>query len=167
MNLKLGTITKTVGLKGEVKVYSTTSLASRRYKKGNKVYVGETLLTIKSYRKLNSDFDVVSFEELPTIESVEPLLKKDILAEKDDSILKKNEFYYVDLENSDIYANNKNIGKVVSVEEFPSQITLKCKTNDDKEFYVPFIPQFIFNVDIENKKIDINLIEGMLWDLQF
>lgn len=170
MYLKIGTITKQVGLKGEVRVYSTTYFASKRYKKGNKVFIklGNDYkeLTIKTYRKLDGSFDVISFEEYPNIDSTIDLMKKDLYALKDESILDKNQFYYSDLENCLVFsADNKEIGKVVSVEEFPAQITLKCVSNNKQEFYVPFIPQFIKNVDILNKKITIEVIEGLLWNL--
>jgi len=167
MYLKIGTITKQIGLKGEVKVYSTTFFAEKRYKKGNVVYIkiGEEYkaLTIRTYRKLDRSFDVISFEEYPNIDSTFDLIKNDLYATKDEKILKKNEYFYSDLVSCKIFSTEGNeLGVVKSVEEFPAQITLKCLSLDKKEFYVPFISQFIKDVDIIEKKIIIELIEGLL-----
>ena len=40
--------------------------------------------------------------------------------------------------------------------------TLLIKLKNEKTFLLPFIDNFIENVDIENKRIDVNLIEGMI-----
>ena len=37
--LSSGKITSTIGIKGEVKVFNTSSFANVRYKKNNKIYV--------------------------------------------------------------------------------------------------------------------------------
>jgi len=169
MYLKLGTITKQVGLKGEVRVYSTTSFASKRYKKGNKVYVeispeNYKELTINSYRKLNGDFDVISFVEYESIDATDELLKKNIFALKENLKLNKGEFFFVDLIDCILLDSKTNqpIGKVTSVEEFPAQLTLKCIDGNNKVFTIPFIKQFIDDVDIENKTIVVEVIEGLL-----
>ena len=53
------------------------------------------------------------------------------------------------------------IGKVIKVEEYPAQSTLRVKTNN-KEILIPFVNAFIKKVDIKNKTITVRLIEGML-----
>lgn len=169
MYLKLGTIVKQVGLKGELKIFSTTSFAKERFKKGNKVFILKNdqyeEFTVKTFRILNSDFIVVSFEEMPNIESTNDLIKCELFALKDENILSKNQFYYVDLIGCKLVSqNNEDIGEVVGIEEFPAQTTLSC-VNNGKKYFVPFIDQFILKVDIENKLITVNVIEGLLWSL--
>ncbi len=171
MYLKLGTIVKQVGLKGELKIYSTTTFAKERFKKGNKVFVLKNNeykeFTVNTFRILNSDFIVVSFEELSNLVATEEYLKCEIFAIKDQNILSKNQFYYVDLIDCKLISQDgEDIGKVTGIEEFPAQITLEC-SNKGKSYYVPFISQFILNVNIENKTITVNVIEGLLWNLQF
>ena len=36
------------------------------------------------------------------------------------------------------------------------------KDEDGKEYLIPFIPVFIRNVDLSEKRIDINWIEGLI-----
>lgn len=170
MYLKIGTIVKQVGLKGEVRVFSTTSFAKKRYEKSNKVFIklnnNYKELTVNTYRKLDKQFDVVSFDEYPDSKSTEELLKLDLFAIKDESVLNENDYFYVDLIGCTIISNsdNSNCGKVVDIEEFPAQLTLKCDFNG-KIFYVPFVEQFIKKIDIKNKTIVVNVIEGLIWNL--
>ena len=58
--------------------------------------------------------------------------------------------------------DNKEYGKVKEVEEFPAQITLRVSRRNGKDFFIPFVKDFIRQVDIQNKKIIVNIIEGML-----
>ena len=48
------------------------------------------------------------------------------------------------------------------MEEYPSTITLRIKRKNNKDFFVPFVNEFIKKVDIVKKEIIIKVIEGML-----
>lgn len=167
--LKVGTILKPVGLNGDVKVFSTTNFKEIRYKKGNTLYlfVDNNYVPIKVsyYRQKDSTTDILHFENINSIDEVEKLYKIDLFCIKDRSILKNDEYFYSDLINLEVYDLNQNkiVGKVYSVEEFPAQITLKVKKNEVLEgfFYIPFIDVFVKNVDLEKKYIQVKLIEGM------
>ena len=99
---------------------------------------------------------------MPNIESTNDLIKCKLFALKDENILSKNQFYYVDLIGCKLVSqNNEDIGEVAGIEEFPAQTTLSC-INNGKKYFVPFIDQFILKVDIENKLITVNVIEGLL-----
>jgi len=165
--LRVARITKPVGLNGEVKVFSTTTFKNIRYKKGNKLFIlindKYKEVTIKRV-KLNGKFDTLAFEEFSSLEEVSSFINIDLFTLKDYEDLKKNQFFYSDLESCLVKDEDNNIlGTVDTVEEFPSQLTLKVKIKDsDKFFYVPFIKEFIQDVNIENKTIIIHLIEGLL-----
>lgn len=170
--LKVGKILKPRGLNGEVKVFSTTSFKNIRYKKGNELFVEldkDNLIPvhIKKYSAKEGNIDVLQFEEYQNVNDLDPILGKDLLSVKDDQILKTNEYFFSDLENLVVYDENKNeLGKVIKVEEFPSQITLKVEGKDKKSFFVPFNDFFIKEVNISNNYIIINVIEGLLgWNL--
>ena len=72
-------------------------------------------------------------------------------------------YYFSDLEKCEVFDEDNNLlGKVIKVEEFPAQITLRVKSKSGKVFFVPFIEQFIIDVNIIDKSIKIKVIEGML-----
>ena len=164
--LQLGRIVKTVGLKGEVKIYPTTHFRSSRFKKGNCVFLKDNdeyiKLIIKSHRA-NGDVDILSFENHDKIEDVERYIQHDLFVLKDNNFLKKGEYFYSDLEGCKaIFDNEKEIGIVKKIEEYNSYATLRIKT-DKKDVLIPFVKAFILNVDIEKKIITIKYMPGLVW----
>ena len=166
--LLLGYITDSFGLDGTVKVLSKTQFGAKRYQKGNVVFLYNEEKDIRleakviSYRH-NGLFDFVKLDIINTKEEAEEYRHFEIQVLKNRNDLSKGEYFYSDLKQCEIYDENDNLlGKVIEVEEFPAQITLRVKGINKKEFLVPFVKFFVKNIDIENKKIVINVIEGML-----
>lgn len=162
--LSLGKIIKPHGLKGEVKVFSTTDFASLRYKKGNVVFYftndSYIPLEVTSFKKGN-DYDIVSFKDYDNIDKTKELIGKELFIKKIDASLPNNYYHYIDLVNCEIISNNKSIGIVKEVIKYPANYIIRCK-NKDKSFDIPFVDAFIKNVDIKNKRITVELIEGIL-----
>lgn len=168
--VNLGTISGSFGLDGTLKVISSTMFQEERYQKGNKIFLynphteERTELTVESFR-ISGKLDFVKVEEISVKEEAEKLKGYQLHAIKDEIELYEDEFFYSDLENLDVYDEENNLlGKVKKVEEFPAQITLRVGRKNKPDFFVPFIDQFIVNVDIKANKIVIKVIGGMLWE---
>ena len=165
--LTVGTIVRTVGLKGEVKVYPSTHFRDSRFSKGSHVFlldenknIVEDLLIVKHSK--NGDCDNLVFEGFDTIEKVEKFVHQDLFVKKDISFLKKGEFFYSDLVGMEVYFDNDSlIGKVEKIEEYTSYPTLRIK-HSPKDVLIPFVKAFIKSVSLEEKKIVVNYIEGLL-----
>ena len=165
--LSLGKIVDKFGLDGTIKVYSTTNNAPKRYKKGAKVFLydensnNREEYKVESYRKSG----VFDFVKLAGFDATKAENSKglEIQVIKDNKDLEVGYYFYSDLTGCKVIDSSKNVlGIVKNVEEFPAQITLRVKRENNKDFFVPFIKQFIVNVDIDNKEIEINVLEGML-----
>ncbi len=166
--LLLGKIIDTFGLDGTVKVISSTNNQDIRYKKGSKVFAHDEKedtyleLTIKNYRS-NGKFDFISFNEFKDINDAEIIKGNTLEVIKNRNDLDVGYYFYSDLVGCKVLdENNNTLGTVSIVEEFPAQITLRVKRPNRKDFFVPFLEQFIKNVDVEKKEIHINVMEGML-----
>ena len=166
--LLVGTIVKTVGLKGEVRIYPTTHFRDSRFKVGNHVFLldedGQKYkqLTIKKHVK-NGEMDQVIFEEISSIEEAQLFIKKDLFVEKDSSFLKKDTYFFDDLKGCKVYFDNgSSIGDVIKVEEYNSYATLRVKTEKEKSVLIPFVNAFIKDVNINEKKIIVTFIEGLI-----
>ena len=166
--LKIGKIIDSHGLDGTFKVFNTTDSPKKRYAKGNKVYLynestDERLeLTVEKFR-LSGQIAFVKLEGIDNPESAKEFKGFEIHTIKDRNDLEVGYYFYEDLVGCAIIDQNKNeLGKVSKVEEFPAQITLRVKRSNGKDFFVPFVKQFIKKVDIDAKKIYIEVIEGML-----
>lgn len=167
--LLLGYVADSFSLDGTMKIMSKTDFANIRYQKGKKVFlysskINDRLpLTVISYRK-SGQFDFVKFEEINTPEEVINYKGFEVQVEKDYKDMAKDTYYFDDLVGCKILDdNNQELGIVSQVEEFPAQLTLRVKRANDNDFLVPFVKAFIKQVDIENKKIFINVIGGLLW----
>ena len=63
----------------------------------------------------------------------------------------------------DCLDESRVIGNVVDVVKYSVTMNLVVETEDKKNVYVPFKKElFIKNVDLENKVISINVMEGLL-----
>ncbi len=166
--LKIGKIIDSHGLDGTFKVFNTTDSPKKRYAKGNKVYLyneatdERIAMTVASFR-LSRQIAYVKLEGINNPEDAKEFKGFEIHTIKDRNDLQVGYYFYDDLMNCSIIDQNKNeLGKVIKVEEFPAQITLRVKRQNGKDFFVPFVKQFIKKVDIDGKKIYIEVIEGML-----
>ena len=166
--LSLGKIIDAFGLDGTLKIYSTTNMSEKRYQKGATVYLFDAEnnayipLKVLNYRH-NGLFDFVKLETIDNIEAALSKKGQEIFVEKNKKDLDKDSYFYSDLRGCKIIdKNGNNLGIVKEIEEFPAQITLRVSRKDKPDFFVPFIEVFIAKIDIENKEITINVIEGLL-----
>ena len=85
--LTVGQVVRTIGLKGEVKVYPSTHFRETRFKKGARVFLLndnneiEKELTIKIHRT-NGDCDNLIFNEISSIEEAEKINKQYLFVER-------------------------------------------------------------------------------------
>ena len=159
----LGKIVNTFGIRGELKVQYTTDFVEERFKKGSIVYVGDDKLAfeVKSH-KLHKGFLLVLFKDNEDINLVEKYKNMFIYKAKEDvKPLKKGEYYFSDLMDLNVYVDDVLIGKIINVEEGISSNYIRI-LHGQKESLVPFLPVFVKKVDLDNKRIDINNIEGLL-----
>lgn len=165
--LLLGKIVDKFGLDGTLKIYSTTNNAEMRYKKNARVFLYDEKndqrieYQVESFRK-SGVFDFVKLKGFDA-NLADQVKGFEVQVIKDNNDLEVGYYFYSDLVGCEILDEHKNVlGIVKNIEEFPAQITLRVARKNGKDFFVPFIKQFIKNVDIQNKKIEIIVLEGML-----
>ncbi len=161
----IGKILNTFGIKGELKVDVYTDFTEERFKKDSTIYIGEDYLPFKvrSYRE-HKGFLLLLLKDNEDINLVERFKGMYLYKSKDDiKPLKEGEYYFSDLQDLDVYVDDKKIGRVLNVEAGLRNNNLRVlKDEDHKEYLIPFIPVFIKDVDLKEKRIDINWIEGLI-----
>ena len=161
----IGKILNTFGIKGELKVRSYSDFDSERYSKGSTVYLGEEYIPmkVKSYRE-HKGFLLVLFEDHEDINLVEKYKNYLIFKSKDDiKPLKDGEYYFSDLIGLKVYVDEKEIGKVINVEEGIRNNNMRIlKYEDNKEYLVPFLDVFVKEVDLKQQLIRIVKMDGLL-----
>lgn len=161
----IGKILNTFGIKGELKVDVYTDFPEDRFRKGSTVYIGDEYrpFEVGSYRE-HKGFLLLLLKDNEDINLVEKFKGMYLYKSKDDiKPLGEGEYYFSDLKDLDVYADDKKIGRVLNVEAGLRNNNLRVlKDEDGKEYLIPFIPVFIRNVDLNEKRIDINWIEGLI-----
>ncbi|HIX42690.1 MAG TPA: ribosome maturation factor RimM, partial [Candidatus Kurthia intestinigallinarum] len=77
--------------------------------------------------------------------------------------LEEDEFYYHEIVGCDVFDENGNeIGKIKEIFETGANDVWTVTGIDGKEHYLPVIFEVIKEVDVENKRVTIELMEGLL-----
>lgn len=164
----IGKIVNTFGIRGELKIQSFSDFDDLRYRKGNTVYVlyeGQYIpFEVASFR-IHKGFSMVAFKDRLNINLVEKYKDCEVyINETERTPLKEGEYYRDELEGLEVCTEEgMHVGSVVSVEEtFGANNNLRILKDDGKEVLVPYVKAFIREVRIDEGKIIINNMEGLL-----
>ncbi len=82
-------------------------------------------------------------------------------------VLPENSYYLFDLEGMDVYSNNGDyIGKISEVYQTGANDVYEVKNNINS-YLIPAIKDVVKSVNVQDKKMIINVIEGLLeWNLR-
>jgi len=157
MNLiKIGMVSNTHGLKGEIRILSDFKFKENVFKKENKLYIMNNELTINSYRK-HKDYDMVTFNDLNTIEDVLIYKGEDVYIDRD--TLEYEGYLDCDLIGLDVYNEDKLMGKVVDILKTNAHDILVIQNG--KRHMVPNIDEFVKDINLDQGLMHINYIEGL------
>lgn len=164
MLLNVGKIINTHGLNGELKVIPTTDYIEQRFSPGSELYIMRgnqqiAQVTIESARA-HQQFILVKFEQYQDINQVEQF--KGLKLKAEDAIEDEEDAYYFHqiIGCEVVTTENKHLGEVIDI--------LTPGANDvwvvkgKQEYYIPYIEDVVKQIDIVNKRIVIEEIEGLL-----
>ncbi|WP_440706508.1 ribosome maturation factor RimM [Heyndrickxia oleronia] len=164
----VGKIVNTHGLGGEVRVISKTDFAEERYKKGNILYLflndhTPIQLTVKTHRT-HKNFDLLTFEGYNNINEVEPW-KNGILKISEEQLtsLDEGEFYFHEIVGCKVFSTDgEEIGIVKEILTPGANDVWVVKGGNGKEYLIPYIDDVVKSVNVKDKLITIELMEGLL-----
>lgn len=163
---RIGVITEPHGVHGEVKIFPTTDDPSR-IKKLKEIILDdgkEKHLLHPEGVKWQKQFVIVKFKEFSDRNEVERLRKKELYVTRENAIpLKRDEYYISDLIGLTVYnEDDESIGIVKDVLQTGANDVYQIALADGRELLLPAIKQCILDVDIEEKKIKVHVMEGLL-----
>jgi len=165
--LKVGKIVNTHALQGEVRVISNSDFKEERFKKGSELFIdfnGELIpVTIKSHR-VNKSFDLLKFVNLYHINDVEKYKGCEILVDaKHLSDLDEEEFYFHEIIGCAVKTTDgTELGEIIDIIQTGANDVWVIKRKGEKDVLIPYIADVVKAVDIENKSVTIELIEGLI-----
>lgn len=163
--LQVGVISSTHGIRGEVKVFPTTDDAAR-FKKLKKVLLdtGKEQLELEVQSvKFFKQFVILKFKGIDNINDIEKYKGKSLLVPREDAVpLGDDEYYIADLIGMEVFAGDERFGVIKDVMETGANEVYIIDSDKHGEVLVPAIRQCILDVDVENKKMQIRLMDGLI-----
>ena len=167
---RVGIIRHTHALKGEVKVFSTSS-EEARFEKLKTVYLSRSddnfkkeesqEVNIESVRYFNN-LVILKFKEFNKIEEVSKYVHYSIWIKRDDALeLKDGEYYVADIIGLDCVDDmGHSLGKIVDCMQTGANDVYVVK-NESGEIYIPAIKDCIVDINFEKNVMKVHLLEGL------
>ncbi len=110
---------------------------------------------------VNQKKGLIRFKEFPTRELAKKITNKYLYLEKEKlPKLKEDEYYVYEIVNLDVYVDNKKVGKVIKVDDRLPDALLIIKDEEGKVRHLPFINEFVKEVNLKEGFIRITPPEG-------
>lgn len=164
--LRVGVITSTHGVHGEVKVFPTTD-DPKRFKKLKEVLLdtgkGQFPLEIVQI-KFFKNMVILKFKGHDRIEDVEMYRGRDLLVTRDHAVeLGPDENFIVDLIGLSVVTDEgESLGTLTDVLLTGANDVYEVTMEDGKKVLLPAIKQCILNVDLEAGKVLVHVLDGLL-----
>ena len=164
--LQVGIITSTHGVRGEVKVYPTTD-DPRRFRRLKEVvlYTGSEKLNLEIEGvKFFKQFVILKFKGIDNINDIERYKRCPLLVERKDAVaLEEDEYFIADMIGIQVVTeDDEPFGTLKDVMETGANDVYVIDTEEHGEVLVPAIRECILDVDIENQKMKIHLMDGLI-----
>ena len=162
--LKVGVLTTTHGIRGEVKVYPTTD-ADRFL---DLEYV--LLDTGREKRKLEienvkyfKNLVILKFRGIDNINDIERYKGKDLLVTRENALpLEEGEYYLADIIGANVYTEDGILfGSLEDVIETGANLVYSVQ-HEGKEVLLPVIDDCVKEVNVEEKKVIVHIMKGLL-----
>lgn len=163
--LRVGVISSTHGIKGEVKVFPTTDDVNR-FKKLKDILLDtgkeQIVLEIEGI-KFFKQFVILKFKGIDDINEVEQYKGKDLLITREKAVkLEEGEYFIFDLIGSKVITDEDvDLGELTEVLKTGANDVYVVKTKEGKELLIPYIKECVLHVDIEKKLIQVHMIPGL------
>ncbi len=164
--LQVGVITSTHGVRGEVKVFPTTDDPGRF-----RGLMAVTLDTGKGQKELRiqgvkffKQFVILKFEGIDNINDVEEYKRCPLLVTREDAVpLEEDEYFIADMIGMEVVTEDgEAFGTLKDVIGTGANDVYVVESLRYGDVLIPAIKECILSVDIEEKKMEIHLMEGLI-----
>lgn len=164
--LQVGVISSTHGIRGEVKVFPTTDDV-KRFKKLKNVILdtGKQQLSLEIEGvKFFKQFAILKFKGIDNINDVEMYKGMSLLVTRDHAVkLQKDEYFITDMIGMEVYTEDGELfGTLDDVLQTGANDVYEIKTKKHGAVLVPAIKDCILDINIEEKKMIIHLLDGLI-----
>lgn len=164
--LEIGQIVNTFGIKGMVKVKPFTDNIER-FNNLEKIYIknksGQTEYKIQEI-KYHKNMVLIKFEGIENPEQANLLRNSYLIVDREtEEPLEPGRYYIVDMIGLDVFTDdNEYLGKLEDIYNTGSNDIYVVKNELGKQVLLPAIEDVIKNIDMDNKKVIVHLIPGLV-----
>jgi 16S rRNA processing protein RimM len=165
--ISIGKVLNFHGIKGEIKVGFTKG-KNLLIESLKEVFIEEDGIVTKyniSTVRFHKQFALIKLEEINSINDVEEIKGKELLIEKEiaEKLLTEDEFFISDLIDLNVFnKDDEQIGKVKDVGTNGASEILEITDSNNKIHLIPFVRDLVPIVNLREKFIVINDIEGLI-----
>ena len=162
--LEVGQIVNSYGIKGFLKVVPLVD-NNNQFKEFKRLYVQEknTYKELKIEEiKFSKNLVLIKAEGIDTIEIATKFKNLYLFAKREDIKLEEGAHFIVDLIGLEVYTEEGMLlGKLKEVLQPGANDVYVVENEKNEQILLPVIPDVIKNIDIENKKIIVKLLNGL------
>ena len=161
---RIGVITATHGLKGEVKVFPTTDDPDRFADLTDVILAakdGEHHLSVAAARRFRQ-YMIVRFHEFTDISQIEPYVRCELYVTRENAVeLGENEYYIADLIGLAVKdEQERRLGTITDVLQTGAN-DVYVITGEEQEILLPAIRQCVLKVDLAEGVMHVHLLKGL------
>ena len=165
--LKVGKIVNTHALQGEVRVISQSDFKDERFRPGSELFIdfnSELIPVVVKSHRTNKNFDLLRFNDLYHINDVEKYKGCELLVDGSNlSDLDEAEFYFYEIIGCQVKTiDGESLGEIVDILQTGANDVWVIGRPGQKDLLIPYIEDVVKTVDIENKSVEVELLEGLL-----
>jgi 16S rRNA processing protein RimM len=164
--LRVGVISSTHGLKGEVKVFPTTDDPTRfKSLKHVMLDTGSEHMDLEIQGvKFFKNMVILKFKGFDSINEIEKYKGKDLLIKRDQAVtLGPDENFIFELIGLRVVTEDgAEFGTLTDVIKTGANDVYEVKTKEGKEVLLPAIKQCVLGVDLEEGTVTVHIMDGLL-----
>lgn len=166
--LNVGKIVNTHGIRGELKILSSTDFPEDRFAKGSELLIvseqGAPIPVTVETSRFQKNMVIVKFKEYGNINDVEKykgsMLK--ITADRQGE-LGQDEFYFHQIVGCEVFTEEGELLGIIKEILTPGANDVwVVKQKSGKDLLLPYIQEVVLQVDVSEKRVTVRLMEGLL-----
>lgn len=162
---RIGVITQAHGVKGEVKIYPTTTDINR-FKKLKKCVLKTEKIRLElevAGAKFFKNMVILKFKAYNTRDEIEAFKGAELWVDRENAdTLKDGEYFFSDLIGMKVISDEgEEIGIINDVYETAANDVYEIK-GKEKTYLFPGIKECVLNIDLQNKIMTVHVLKGLL-----
>ncbi|WP_017813644.1 ribosome maturation factor RimM [Paenibacillus shenyangensis] len=167
--LMVGKIVNTHGIRGELKIYPNTDFPEVRFAVGNKLQMineetGASQQVEVQTSRLQKNMYVIRFKGFGNINEVEKYKGWVLKVSKNDTVdLEEDEYYFHEIIGCEVITDEgQSLGVITEILTPGANDVWVVKPAKGKDILIPYIHDVVLDINVEDKKITIHVMEGLL-----